>query len=63
MSLRAVGAERERLLQEDRQREEGAQAREQQRREEAAALAEVQQRYREQAKPINIGGWMVRAGG
>jgi hypothetical protein len=59
MSLKAVGAERERLLEEDRERERKAAEREQQRRREAEALAEVQDRSAEQAKPISILGFLV----
>jgi hypothetical protein len=59
MSPRAVGAERERLLEEDRERERKAAERTRRRREEAKALREIEDRYVEQAKPINIGGWLV----
>jgi hypothetical protein len=59
MSLRAVGAERERLEEEDRERVRKAAEREQRRREESKALSEVRDRYAEVAKPINIGGWLV----
>jgi hypothetical protein len=62
-TVRAVGAERERLLEEDRERESKAAEREQRRREEAKALAEVRDRYADQAKPIHLAGWLVRPDG
>jgi hypothetical protein len=63
MGLVAIGEERERFLEEDRERKRKAAEREQRRREEAKALAEVEGRYVEQAKPINIAGWQVRPDG
>ena len=63
MGLVAVGEERERLLEENRERERKAAEREQRRREEAKALAEVESRYMEQAEPIAIAGWLVRPNG
>jgi hypothetical protein len=59
MSPKAVGAERERLLEADRELVRKAAELEQRRREGAKALAEVRDRYADQAKPINIGGWLV----
>jgi hypothetical protein len=63
MSMRAVGAERERLLEEDRERERKAAERSEQSRREAEALTEVQERYEAQAEPVRIGGWLVAPGG
>jgi hypothetical protein len=63
MALRAAPALQARLLKEDEERVRKAAEREQRRREEAKALAEVRDRYAEQAKPTNIGGWLVRPNG
>ena len=55
MSLKAVGAEQERLLEEDRERERKAAAREQRRREEAERLGKLEEQYRATLKlPV---GW------
>jgi hypothetical protein len=63
ISLRAVGAERERLLDEDRERERKAAERSEQGRREAEALTEVRERYEAEAEPMRIGGWLVGPGG
>ena len=63
MSLKAVGAERERLLEEDRQLVEKARERQERQRQEAEALDSVQQRYGKQGKTMNIAGFQVRPDG
>jgi hypothetical protein len=63
MSVKALGPEQERLLEEDRKLVEKAREREERRRQEAEALAEVESRYVAQAKPISMGaGWFARTG-
>jgi hypothetical protein len=56
MSPRAVGAERERLLEEDRERERKAAEREQLRREEAERLANLEREWQRQNPPVLFGG-------
>ena len=63
MSLRAVGAEQERLLEEDRERERKAAERAERGRQDAEALTEVRERYEAQAEPMRIAGFLVRPGG
>ena len=55
MSPRAVGEERERLLEEDRQREQKAREREQLRREESERLRKLEEEYRASLKPTLTG--------
>jgi hypothetical protein len=56
MSPRAVGAERERLLEEDRERERKAAEREQLRREEAERLGNLEREWQRQNPPLLFGG-------
>jgi hypothetical protein len=51
MTLRAVGAEQERLLEEDRKREQKAREREQRRREEGERLAKLEAEHRATLRP------------
>jgi hypothetical protein len=56
MSLRAIGKERERLLEEDRERERKAAERQRIQREEAERLAKLEREWQEKNPPVFFGG-------
>jgi hypothetical protein len=56
MSPRAVGAERERLLEEDRERERKAAERQRVKREEAERVAKLEREWQRQNPPVLFGG-------